>query len=123
MPGFDRSGPMGAGSMTGGRRGLCNPANANMGIPFAGRYGYGRGMGRTYGFRGGYGTGRGIRKGFCRGFGWYPPVYESMFPTNQTSEINMLKAEADSMKNVLEAINQRIAELEKSSEQFYRSQL
>jgi len=25
MPGFDRSGSMGVGPMTGGRRGLCNP--------------------------------------------------------------------------------------------------
>lgn len=116
MPRFDRSGPMGAGPMTGGRRGFCNPANAEIGAPFALRYGYGRGMGSAYGFRGGCGLGRGIRRGFCRGFGWYPPVHESIVPTDQTSEINMLKAEADSMKNALETINQRIAEVEKSSE-------
>ena len=36
MPGFDRSGPMGAGPMTGGRRGLCNPANTGYDTRFAG---------------------------------------------------------------------------------------
>ena len=115
MPGFDRSGPMGAGPMTGGGRGLCTPANANIGAPFAGRDGYGN-MGFGSGFRGGYGPGRGLRRGFCRGFGWYPPVYGSMVPADETSEINVLKAEADSMKNALETISRRIAELEKSSE-------
>jgi len=28
MPGFDGTGPMGAGPMTGGARGFCYPANA-----------------------------------------------------------------------------------------------
>ena len=28
MPGFDRTGPMGAGPMSGGARGRCNPAMA-----------------------------------------------------------------------------------------------
>ena len=31
MPGFDGTGPMGAGSMTGGGRGFCNPADAGYG--------------------------------------------------------------------------------------------
>jgi len=106
MPRFDRSGPMGTEPMSGGRRGLCNPASADIRTPFMGRYGYGRGMG----------FGRGFRRGFCRGFGWCPPVYGSMAPTDQTSEMNMLKAEAESMKNALDTINKRIAELEKSSE-------
>ena len=112
MPGFDRSGPMGAGPMTGGGKGFCSPTNAEIGTRFAGRYEYGRGMGFGYGFRGGYGFGRGFR----RGFGWNPPVYGSMVPTDQTSEINMMKAEADYMKNALNEINKRISELEKSSE-------
>ena len=116
MPGFDRTGPMGAGSMTGGRRGLCNPAYAGIGAPFSGRYGYGRGMGFGYGFRGGCGFGRGFRRGFGRGFAGYPPVSQPAYPMDQTSEINMLKAEADYMKDALDTINKRIDDLEKSSE-------
>jgi len=44
MPGYDRSGPMGAGPMTGGRRGLCNPANTGYDTRFGGMFGFGRGM-------------------------------------------------------------------------------
>jgi hypothetical protein len=45
MPGFDRTGPMGAGPMTGGARGRCNPATAGTVPAYAGGYGYGRGLG------------------------------------------------------------------------------
>ena len=65
MPGFDRTGPMGAGPMTGGARGLCNPATAGAVRAYGGYaggygYGYGRGMGFRRGFRGGYGPGMGM---------------------------------------------------------------
>jgi hypothetical protein len=113
MPGFDRSGPMGAGPMTGGARGLCNPANP----------GYDSGFARTFGFGKGMGLGRGFRRGFGRGmgraFGWRGWNYLSYYPAyaqNHEEELNMLKAEANSLKNSLEMINRRIAELEKSSE-------
>ena len=33
MPGLDRGGPMGAGPMTGGKRGLCNRSGAATGQP------------------------------------------------------------------------------------------
>ncbi len=36
-----------------------------------------------------------------------------MAPVSAADELNMLKAEADSMKNALGAINQRIGKLEK----------
>ena len=52
MPGYDRTGPMGAGPMTGGARGRCNPATVGP-IP-ADTGGYGRGLGLRRGFRGGY---------------------------------------------------------------------
>ncbi|MBW2366243.1 MAG: DUF5320 domain-containing protein [Deltaproteobacteria bacterium] len=52
MPGFDRSGPMGAGPMTGGARGLCNPGNAGYPRQFS-RGGFlGRGFRRGYGMAG-----------------------------------------------------------------------
>jgi hypothetical protein len=110
MPGFDKNGPMEGGPMTGGRRGLCNPANIGTG----GSYGYGRGMNIGRGFRGGYGPGRGIRRGFCRGFGWYPTVYGPAYPPDQTNEVDMLKAEADYLKNALDTINKRIEDLERN---------
>lgn len=63
MPGFNGRGPMGAGPMTGGARGFCNPAGAGQPRPF------GRGMGLGRGFRGGYGSSMGMRRSFGRGFG------------------------------------------------------
>jgi len=113
MPGFDRSGPMGAGPMTGGHRGLCNPANTGYGTRSSGSFGFGRGMGFGRGFRGGFGQGMG--RAFGRR-GWNQPTYYPAYAQNPEEELNMLKAEANSIKNSLDMINQRIADLEKSSE-------
>ena len=108
MPGFDRSGPMGTGPMTGRAMGRCNP---NQAAGTAMSYGgYGRGMafrrGRGGGSGGGFGGGRGFRRGFGMGYGWAGPVAA---PGN---ELDALKTEADFMKKSLETINHRIAELE-----------
>ncbi len=111
MPGFDGSGPMGAGSMTGGARGFCNPANTGYNPQFAG--GYGRGMGLRRGFRGGAGPGMSAGPGYGRGFGFYPPVGGAAYQMTAEDEINMLKANADYMKNSLDEISKRIKELEK----------
>ena len=113
MPGFDRSGPMELGPMTGGRRGLCSPATRGYDTRFAGMFGFGRGMGFGRGFRGGFGRGMGRAFG-CRG--WHQPSYYPAYAQNSEEELNMLKAEANSVKNSLDQINRRIAELEKSSE-------
>jgi uncharacterized protein DUF5320 len=113
MPGFDQNGPMGAGPMTGGRRGLCNPANTGYAPRSAGSFGFGRGMGLGRGFRGGFSRRMG------RAFGrrsWNQPSYYSEYTQNLEDELNMLKAEANSAKNSLDMINRRIAELEKSSD-------
>ena len=113
MPGFDQSGPMGAGPMTGGHRGLCNPANTGYGTRPAGTSGFGRGMGLGRGFRCGF------RSGMGRAFGrrgWNQPSYYPAYAQNPEEELNMLKAEANSVKNSLDMINRRIAELEKFSE-------
>ena len=112
MPGFDGTGPMGAGAMTGGAKGFCNLAAAGYPRPF------GRGMGFGRGLRGGYGPGMGMRRGFGRGFGWcrwYPPAYGPAYPADQAAEINMLKAQADSMQNTLDAINRRMTQLQEES--------
>jgi len=114
MPGFDGTGPMGAGPMTGGGWGRCNPS--------AGSYAT-SGFGRGRGFRGGFGRGR----GYGRGIGWsgaypptgggygptYGPVYGSPYATMKPEdEVNMLKDEADAVKRELDAMQKRIEELE-----------
>lgn len=111
MPGFDGTGPYGGGPMTGGGRGLCNPANA-YGTSFP--TGYGRGFvgGRRF-----MRYGQGVRRAFGgRGFGWNQPVFGGYYTTDTAGELDILKKEADYAKNSLEAINKRISELEKKSE-------
>jgi hypothetical protein len=120
MPGFDGTGPMGAGPMTGGGWGLCNPSGRS--------YAW-SGFGRGRGFRGGYGPGFGRGRGYGRGFGlrgayppaggWYGPAYNAPYgnpyPIKPEDEVNMLKGEADAVKRDLDAINRRIEELEAQS--------
>jgi len=113
MPGFDRTGPMGAGPMTGGARGLCNPATRGNVAAYGGGYGYGRGLGLRRGFRGGYGAGMGYGRGYGRGYGWYPPAAGA--PVDSTADIDMLKAQADYLKSSLDAVNRRIDELDKNA--------
>jgi hypothetical protein len=110
MPGLDRSGPMGAGPMTGGRRGRCGRAGGPVESPVYGRgFGYGRGMG----FRRGQGRGRGYGFGPAYGSHAYPPVYGAGYPLSRSSEMEMLRADADAMQKSLDAVQRRIAELEK----------
>ena len=113
MPGFDRTGPMGAGPMTGGARGRCNPATAGTIPTYAGSYGYGRGLALRRGFRGGFGPGAGMQRGYGRGYGWHPPVAGPVYPADVADEMDMLKSEADYLKKSLDAINARIDALEK----------
>jgi hypothetical protein len=111
MPGFDQSGPMGAGPMSGGTRGRCTPATAGNIPAYAGDYGYGRGLGQRRGFRGGYGPGAGRGRCFGRGHGWIPPVAGPAYSMDAAGEIDMLKADADYLKKSLETINKRIEKL------------
>jgi hypothetical protein len=123
MPGLNRTGPMGAGPMTGGGRGLCNPATAGSARAFSGVYGYGGGLGLRRGFRGGggYGRGAGMGRGYGRGYGmgygWYPPAMGPAFSYPAADEMEMLRAEADYLKQSLDAIKARMDELEKKSAQ------
>jgi len=115
MPGFDGTGPRRAELMTGGGRGFCNPAGAGYGS------GYGRGFGRGAGI--GRGTARG--RGFGRAFGprtFFPasraefvPAHGYGYPMRPEEEVDMLRAEADSIKSALDQINRRIEELQKNS--------
>ena len=116
MPGFDQTGPMGAGPMTGGARGRCNPAMAGNIPAYAGGYGYGRGLALRRGFRGGYGPSAGQGRGGGRGYGWLPPAAGPAYPMDAASEIDMLKVDADYLKKSLETVNKRIEELKDKAE-------
>lgn len=87
MPNFDRSGPTGAG-------GLCAPRGRDL---------YGRG------FRGGGGPGRGFRRGWA---GLRTP-YSSRYVGPAEDELTVLRRDAAAMKNELDAIHQRISDLER----------
>ena len=114
MPGFDRSGPMGAGSMTGWARGRCNPAAPSDYYPaFGGGFAYGRGYGGGRGRRGGFGGGRGFRRGDGMDYGGYPPAGRQPIAASQRDEVEMLKEQAEYLKRSLDTISARIAELEK----------
>jgi len=114
MPGYDRSGPLGAGTMTGGRRGICNTGNIAYRPKYSLGLGSGRGLGPGRGFRGGYG--QYMRRGFCRPAALHRPEYFGGYPDNTAEELDMLKAQAVSVKTTLDTINRRMAELEKTSE-------
>lgn len=116
MPGFNGTGPQGAGPMTGGGRGPCNPYGASYGRGFAGRGFVGRGPG--LGMRRGFGAG-GFGRGFGRGFGpspYYPQMgYTGPYGTYSMSrddEINWLRDEADAINAELNNISKRLQELE-----------
>jgi hypothetical protein len=114
---------MGAGPMTGGGRGYCNPAYTGYGAGYGGSLGYGRGRGR--GFRRGFGPGPGRGGGYGRGFAgrafypaWgagYAPAY-GPYNTNPQDEVGMLRDQAEYIKQELDSINKRIGELESKSQ-------
>ena len=110
MPGFDRTGPMGQGPMTGGGRGRCNPAGYGTPAWTGGGLGYGRGFGRGRGrgARGPYGRGG----GFGRGYRWFQRFDPPTAAPDPATEVEMLKSEAEYLKQSLDAIQRRIGDLE-----------
>ena len=111
MPGFDGTGPQGAGPMTGGARGYCNPATAGYAPRYGMRLGYGRGLGRGRGFGAGYGRGFGTR-GYGAGPFMAPPPSYAHPSMDSAQELSMLKSEADGLKRALDDIHRRIDALE-----------
>jgi hypothetical protein len=118
MPGGDRTGPWGMGPMTGRRAGYCAGYDAP-GFANPAYGGYGRGWGRGWAGRGyGRGGGRGWRnRYYATGRpGWMdygPPPWGYAAPPAPEQELEGLKREADWLKGQLDAISQRIEELEK----------
>jgi len=124
MPGGDRTGPLGAGPMTGRGAGYCAgypvPGYAN---PIGGRGWFGRGRGRGW-----YGRGRGWRR--WHGPGWAPnayadpyvranayPIYPYAPELAPDEEIDMLKEQSKMLQNELKDIQERIGILEKAEAQ------
>ena len=103
MPGGDRTGPMGLGSMTGGARGFC----AGFAMPGSTNFGFNRDF---------FGRGRGHRNmyyttGLPRGARYSPGFYPTSVISKE-DELNALKNEAKYMNQNIEEINRRIKELE-----------
>lgn len=111
MPGYDRSGPMGAGSRTGGGFGYCG-AGAGVGRPGenTGGFGFRRGRaGRQNMAPRGRG-GRCFRDWTPPGFG---PWARALAPND---EAGMLLAQADRIREELASIEARIEQLQQSQE-------
>ncbi len=92
MPGFDGTGPLGQGAMTGGGFGYCGSGRGSG----RGRR-LGRGMGPGYGYRRPTGS-----------YGWTRPV-------GANTELAGLEREADDVKDYLKDLEARMAELKKAS--------
>lgn len=103
MPGFNKRGPDGMGPMTGGGRGLCNPANRSFN---RGRYSMAAGgRGRGSGF------GRQQPRVFRRaGFGYAGAAYY-----DQDQEESILRNKETMLKDELEAIKRRLDKIEKTT--------
>jgi len=106
MPGFDRSGPMGAGPMTGGGRGVCNRTTT----AGAGGQPYGRGRGFGRGF------GRGLGRGLGRAWRSWGVAYDAEYAPNmqltREQELANLKAQSGQLEQAMKEIKDRMAALE-----------
>ena len=124
MPAGDGTGPRGMGPMTGRRAGYC----AGYGMPGYANPMPGRGFGMGWGRGGGWGRGRGwrhmyyatglpgwARYGYAPAWGAPPPAAYGPYgaPPTPEQETEFLKSQAEMLKEGLDAISQRIAELEK----------
>ncbi len=109
MPAGDGTGPYGMGPMTGRRAGYCAGYNA----PGYASFAPGRGMGRgRFGGRGGWG------RQWRRRWTYNPPAWGAApyapyaAPPTPGDEVEALKAQAEWLQDQLQAISQRITELE-----------
>ncbi len=109
MPGFNGTGPMGMGSMTGGGRGQCNPYSRPFVRMNAGQcFGRNRDRGRAY--RHIYwATDLPGWKRFGPMSPWSSP---STVPYTEKQEIAFLKGQAAALKDELNAVDSRLRNLE-----------
>lgn len=110
MPGFDKSGPMAAGAMTGGRRGVCSTRESADTLASGRGYGAGQGCRRGRFFAGG--TGRGFGRGLAADG---RTVSAPMRAPSPPDELAYLTQEAQNLKTNLQVIQQRIDDLQPKS--------
>ena len=106
MPGFDGTGPVGRGPVTGGGRGRCSAYGA-AGFQ-SGWIGQGRGAGR--GFRGMF-RATGI-PGWFRGWSGNPSSVAENQGDYRDREVESLKNEAAALKDHMNAVESRLKALE-----------
>lgn len=122
MPGYDKTGPGGAGPMTGGMRGFCKGFGAPRTLNRPGNFGF---MGRGGGGRGRrnrfFSTGlTGWQRGAGFGFGRGPREFAdpgSPFDFEPELQLETLKSQAGYFEKVLEGIKRRIQKLESGTEE------
>lgn len=103
MPGYDRSGPMGDGPMSGWGQGLCGANQSDQTPAGSGRMA-GRGRGGGFGFRGG------VRGGFGRRAGMRP------VDAGIEGDGDNLKSQVDELRKSLTAIEQQLARVNQKDE-------
>ena len=105
MPGGDRTGPMGMGSMTGRAAGLCTGGS----VPGYANFVPGRGMGGRFGrgrcFGAGWHPGR-------AGFGWWNQA-DLQMPKDEEKEL--LKQQVGTLQAQLNAVTKRLDEMNSTS--------
>ena len=111
MPGFDGTGPMGMGPMTGGGRGFCVAPVADIRPRPFGRRFFGRGGGR--GYRHWY-YATGLPRWARAGYGYPASGVDYMPEFSKEEESAMLKEEAEALKEELNAVEERLSALEKA---------
>jgi len=115
MPGGDRTGPAGAGAMTGRGAGFCTgnsvPGFMNGAFGMGTRGGGGFGRGRGFAGFGGRGMGRGMGRGYfggaAGGFG---------YPVNvpAVNEKEALNSQAEVLQRELDAVKDRLSSMDES---------
>jgi hypothetical protein len=106
MPGLNRTGPRGAGPMTGRQQGVCNENNRN--IPRPGFRNFGGRFRRGFGRRAGWGGGRGW------GYRWGNPA--TRFPESYAADVSdetALENEVSLLKNQLSLAEKELEQLRK----------
>ena len=108
MPGFDRTGPMGQGAMTGKGQGQCDTSGRNVRSRFWGFGGLGRGWRNRFFASGlpGRGFGRGLGRGYAAG----------LSDRSSQEDLPSLEDEAKYLENELKNVRDEILRLRNRNE-------